>query len=480
MAAFPKSEMKIAESGSDSQKRALYSEKCQLFRRKIMKGNSQTSISFNVLEDAIALAYQSLDRFFDNLTGSGLITVDSDSSYSIRSAILEDAFGSDYNSEVASQLFGFFSRGDFGVLPEIKILSDEVLGATNGAYSASKNEIYLNERFLNENAGNVKAIADVLIEEIGHFIDSKINKVDSAGDEGDIFARLVNGEFLSAETLATLKAEDDTRSIVLDGEEVAIEQNYRGGTIYDDRLTGTSGNDVMDGRGGDDRLWGRGGNDRLWGKSGNDTLYGEGGDDHLDGGDWEDQLYGGSGNDSLYGGEGGDLLEGEDGDDQLYGGSDGDGLIGGNGNDILYGEDGNDQLYGGFGDDSLYGGNGNDFLDGDLVPAVTGSAKDLVYAGSGNDPLYGGEDNDSLYRESGNDILYGEDGDDSLDGGTDNDTLYGGAGNETFYSELGSDVFDGGTGIDTLVVSNRGEGYEVRLDGSNKGYAYSLHSNGNR
>lgn len=37
-----------------------------------MNANSKASVSTNVLQDTIALAYQSLDRFFDHLTGSGL------------------------------------------------------------------------------------------------------------------------------------------------------------------------------------------------------------------------------------------------------------------------------------------------------------------------------------------------------------------------------------------------------------------------
>ncbi|MGK7942411.1 MAG: hypothetical protein AB4062_20075 [Crocosphaera sp.] len=125
-------------------------------------------------------------------------------------------------------MFTAFSQGDFGEIPEIKVLSDDVLGSTGGAYAAEKNEIYLNERFLTVNADNPQAIAKVLIEEIGHFIDAQINTEDSAGDEGDIFARLVLGESISEETLAQLQAEDDSKTIVIDGEEVQIEQMSEG------------------------------------------------------------------------------------------------------------------------------------------------------------------------------------------------------------------------------------------------------------
>ncbi|MGV2389919.1 MAG UNVERIFIED_CONTAM: hypothetical protein LVR29_21615 [Microcystis novacekii LVE1205-3] len=78
-----------------------------------------------------------------------------------------------------------------------------------------------------------RRIADVIIEEIGHFIDAQINTTDSVGDEGEIFARLVNGETLNSGILANLKAEDDSKTIVLGGELVEIEQNtFQGVTIY--------------------------------------------------------------------------------------------------------------------------------------------------------------------------------------------------------------------------------------------------------
>lgn len=73
-----------------------------------------------------------------------------------------------------------------------------------------------------------------MLEETGHFVDAKINVADTSGDEGDIFARLVQGETLNTETLAQLRAEDDSETIVLGGEEIEIEQNNGTGvTIYE-------------------------------------------------------------------------------------------------------------------------------------------------------------------------------------------------------------------------------------------------------
>ena len=74
-------------------------------------------------------------------------------------------------------------------------------------------------------AANQPSLVAVILEEFGHFVDAQVNTSDSAGDEGDIFARLVQGESISEPELAVLKAEDDTATIILDGELTQIEQN---------------------------------------------------------------------------------------------------------------------------------------------------------------------------------------------------------------------------------------------------------------
>jgi hypothetical protein len=65
----------------------------------------------------------------------------------------------------------------------------------------------------------------VLLEEYGHYVDSRINTKDAAGDEGNIFARLVEGKSISQQELAVLQAEDDTATVMLNGQTVEIEQN---------------------------------------------------------------------------------------------------------------------------------------------------------------------------------------------------------------------------------------------------------------
>lgn len=58
-----------------------------------------------------------------------------------------------------------------------------------------------------------------------HFIDSQVNEIDAKGDEGDILSELMQGNILNQQELEQLKAEDDIKTIILGGEEIAIEQN---------------------------------------------------------------------------------------------------------------------------------------------------------------------------------------------------------------------------------------------------------------
>jgi hypothetical protein len=138
---------------------------------------------------------------------------------------LETAFGSNFNRSVANQIFDKLAEGDFSDIPSIEIVNRNDINGANGAFAIATGKIYLAADFISQNAQNVNAVAAVLLEEYGHFVDSRINTKDAAGDEGDIFARLVQGKSLSQQELAVLKAEDDTAKVTLDGQVVEIEMN---------------------------------------------------------------------------------------------------------------------------------------------------------------------------------------------------------------------------------------------------------------
>ncbi|MBD2665694.1 calcium-binding protein [Richelia sinica FACHB-800] len=428
--------------------------------------------------------------------------------------VLNTAFGQQYNRSVAEILRLQWQGGDFSQLPQIEVIDSSILGSANGAYASSTNKIYLSNSFVA--TATSAAISAVLLEEIGHFVDAHINLTDSAGDEGAIFAELVQGNSLDAATLEALQRENDHATITVNGEIVQIEQQDFTGTAGNETITGTSENDNIYGLEGNDTLNGGDGQDRIEGGDGNDLLSGGGGDDGyyfdyfgLYGGDGNDTLNGEAGNDELYGGNGNDILNGGSEDDYLDGGAGSDIIDGGSGSDTLYldysaqitpitiaytdtqvvtsgvgdtfkaiegvnllsgsgadnlnfiatsvnstiqGGIGNDFIALGSGNDSLYGQDGNDTLN-------SGGGQDRIEGGDGNDLLSGGGGDDGyyfdyfgLYGGDGNDTLNGEAGNDELYGGNGNDILNGGSEDDYLDGGAGSDIIDGGSGSDTLYL----------------------------
>ncbi|MFM6724643.1 MAG: SBBP repeat-containing protein, partial [Dolichospermum sp.] len=150
----------------------------------------------------------------------------------------QTAFGTSYDVIKTTELRQQWQSRNFSQLPSIEVLSGEILRTANGAYSSSKNKIYLSASFLN--TASSAAIVNVILEEIGHYVDAQVNQVDSAGDEGEIFANLVSGKSLTPTELAQLKAENDHAVINLGGQAVEIEMAFSFGTTgY--RQFGTSG-----------------------------------------------------------------------------------------------------------------------------------------------------------------------------------------------------------------------------------------------
>ncbi len=137
--------------------------------------------------------------------------------------VFDAAFGTEYNRKNAEILRSQWQIGDFSQLPEIEILDSSILGSTNGAYSSSENRIYLSSNLM-EN-GTSSRIREVLIEEIGHFVDSRINQIDTPGDEGEYFAGLLTDQQLNKDEIDRLKAEDDRVVVTIDGKGVEVEQN---------------------------------------------------------------------------------------------------------------------------------------------------------------------------------------------------------------------------------------------------------------
>lgn len=135
---------------------------------------------------------------------------------------LQLAFGSNFEID---PLKASWTNKEF-TFPEIEIVNGTEINDANGAFAQVTGKIYLAQEFLLTNQNNFDAISNVLLEEYGHFVDSQLNSIDSPGDEGAIFAAVVQGESLSESQLQQLKSEDDTVIVTLDGQIIKIEQSF--------------------------------------------------------------------------------------------------------------------------------------------------------------------------------------------------------------------------------------------------------------
>lgn len=109
---------------------------------------------------------------------------------------LETTFGNQWSSARAKALFNTLTQGEG--MPEIRVIPEGVLKADGGF---GNDRIFLSDRLVGENVNNPDKITQVIIEEWAHSIDEKLNSTDSPGDEGDILARQVRGETISATEL---------------------------------------------------------------------------------------------------------------------------------------------------------------------------------------------------------------------------------------------------------------------------------------
>lgn len=109
-----------------------------------------------------------------------------------------------------------------GQEPQVEVVEDGQLNAL-GAYGMATNTIYLSRRLLEQAVNDPSLLVSVVLEELGHYIDSKLNAADSTGDEGQLFSLLMQQGFLSQSQLTTLKQQSDQGEITVDGQSIAVE-----------------------------------------------------------------------------------------------------------------------------------------------------------------------------------------------------------------------------------------------------------------
>jgi hypothetical protein len=131
------------------------------------------------------------------------------------------AFGDSFVTVTALNLAQDWQKGSI-TLPSLEILTATTLNGAYAGYASGTKTIYLSEEFLSENSLSV--ITSSILEEFGHSLDVILNDSDSSGDEGQIFAALVQGLSLPESELQALKQENDFATIYIDGQEILIEQ----------------------------------------------------------------------------------------------------------------------------------------------------------------------------------------------------------------------------------------------------------------
>ncbi len=146
--------------------------------------------------------------------------------------LMKNSFGAQYDVAKAETMRQQALKGDFSWMPKIQLVNGSQLadvsstqgeGVGRGAYSQSKDTIFLSRDLLRSNPAMAEKI---LTEEIGHSIDARINVKDAKGDEGDIFSRLSHGENISTEELAELQTENDSGTININGEKIEVEYGW--------------------------------------------------------------------------------------------------------------------------------------------------------------------------------------------------------------------------------------------------------------
>jgi VCBS repeat-containing protein len=148
--------------------------------------------------------------------------------------IIQASFGGEILVNTAQRIQQAWTVGDFSDL-KISIAGADTLGGAQGAYVSGDRSIYISADLLQRN--NPAAVKSVLLEEIGHYLDDRLNNgKDTPGEEGELFARLEQGQILDPAELAQLRAKDNIGSIAVNGQLVAAELapgDYVNGNLKD-------------------------------------------------------------------------------------------------------------------------------------------------------------------------------------------------------------------------------------------------------
>ncbi|MDY7052395.1 MAG: hypothetical protein RPC23_07400, partial [Limnospira fusiformis LS22] len=130
---------------------------------------------------------------------------------------LQTAFGAYTDVELGATIIEALTQGE---TPHLKVLSARAMNGADGAFDSLTGTVYLSDAIIHS-----EKLVDVITEEFGHYLDSQLNEIDSPGDEGELFMRLVNGEALTEADITGLRNQNDWGFIWVEGEPVAVQMS---------------------------------------------------------------------------------------------------------------------------------------------------------------------------------------------------------------------------------------------------------------
>ena len=129
-------------------------------------------------------------------------------------AAAQEALVLDVEPQALTALTSQWSAGVFGAMPPIVLLPASAMPGAAGAYAISTGTTYINQDWL-ETASRERVMA-VLTEELGHHLDGLLNRGDTPGDEGELFAALLREDgVISTQQREHLQSENDQGSVVV-------------------------------------------------------------------------------------------------------------------------------------------------------------------------------------------------------------------------------------------------------------------------
>ena len=140
---------------------------------------------------------------------------------------LQTVFGQSTNVQEARTLLDGLPVSD--ELPQITLVSAELMNGAVGGFDSLTGTVYLADSLIDPNSVITSDtqpsphLVNVIIEELGHWLDSQLNQVDTPGDEGEWLAALVQGDGLSASEIARLRSETDQVVVTLEDQTVILE-----------------------------------------------------------------------------------------------------------------------------------------------------------------------------------------------------------------------------------------------------------------